>query len=120
MTTGKLYNIGFLSSNTISGGSITTSDFSLIANTISGLIDPIWPSAAANKHYVDSIQTSGWDTITDNDTIAHGLVGIPKYVNIVPSGSMSTYGISTRVDDTYIYVNLTAFGSRDVFWYANL
>jgi len=54
MGTGKLYNIGHISSAKISGGSITTSDLNLVANTISGLIDPTWPSSAANKHYVDN------------------------------------------------------------------
>ena len=42
-----------ISASTISG-SFTTGDLTINANTISGLIDPTWPSAATNKHYVDN------------------------------------------------------------------
>ena len=55
MGQGKFYNVGFLSSNSISGGSFLTGDLTINANTISGLIDPTWPSSAASKHYVDTI-----------------------------------------------------------------
>ena len=46
-----------ISANSISG-SFTTGDLTLNANTISGLIDPTWPSSATNKHYVDTISSN--------------------------------------------------------------
>jgi len=49
-----IHSLAYISSTLISGA-VTTGDFSLNANTISGLIDPIWPNAAANKNYVDTI-----------------------------------------------------------------
>lgn len=74
MGTGKLYNIGHVSSLAISGGTVLTDNLTLNANTISGLIDPIYPSAAANKHYIDTISgnlaggltdtPSNWTTLT--------------------------------------------------------
>ena len=55
MGKGKLYNIGHLSSQTISGGSILTDEFILNANSISGLAIPLYPSSATSKKYVDII-----------------------------------------------------------------
>jgi len=43
-----------ISSSRISG-TFVTGDLTINANAISGLVDPIWPSAASNKHYVDTI-----------------------------------------------------------------
>lgn len=48
-----IYDLTYLSSQTISGGIIRTQSLDLLGNTISGIAVPIWPSAAANKHYVD-------------------------------------------------------------------
>jgi len=48
-----IYDITYLSSQKVSG-SISTGDLTINANTISGLIDPSYPSCATNKHYVDS------------------------------------------------------------------
>ena len=56
LISGVVYNS--ISSQHISGGYILTNDLTLNANTISGLIDPIYPSAAANKHYVDTVSGS--------------------------------------------------------------
>jgi hypothetical protein len=42
-----------ISSQYMSGGTVKTHDLTIRANTISGLIDPIYPSAAASKHYVN-------------------------------------------------------------------
>lgn len=46
---------GAISSTCISAGTIITSDISIYGDTISGLTDPTFPSAASNKHYVDTV-----------------------------------------------------------------
>ena len=77
-----------LSSQNISGGSITVGSFTLNANTISGLIDPIYPSAAANKHYVDTISgnlDSKIDSVTDTSW----------------SGASDFYGFSSNCKSLY-------------------
>jgi hypothetical protein len=58
MAKGRLNNIEYLSSQSISSASIQTGTFTLIGNTISGLTDPTFPSAAANKNYVDTISSN--------------------------------------------------------------
>lgn len=58
---GGLFSSQRISSNsisaygTISANTFQTDNLILNANTISGLIDPVYPSAASNKHYVDKM-----------------------------------------------------------------
>ena len=63
---------------------------------------------------------SGYTTISNGNTISHGLGSIPSYVNITPSGMDVNFGTTCKVDSTNITVYLTAAGSRNVFWTASL
>jgi len=121
----------YISSQIISGGSITSSDFNIIANTISGLIDPIWPSAATNKHYVDTISGAldtridslfgwssnaislyapssttryGWAYVANGATFAHNCGSKPSWVNLSPSGtSPIMYSFTIDTDNVTVY-----------------
>jgi hypothetical protein len=62
---------------------------------------------------------NGLQTITaGSGAITHGLIATPNYWSIRPSGNIN-FGINSRVDATKIYVNLTAGGSKSVYWYAS-
>jgi hypothetical protein len=63
---------------------------------------------------------SGFDSVTDGGTIAHGLGVIPAYASVSPSGNDVNFGASCKIDVTNITVYLTAPGTRDVFWTASI
>jgi len=106
MGTGNLYNIGYVSSISISGGAIFTADLTINANTISGLVDPIYPSAASNKHYVDTISGS----LSTRINAAEGLDGSTASSNFFlktsgqsiwdwyEASGINLYTISTNLD----------------------
>jgi len=50
-----IYNMAYLSSATISGGTILVNSLEIYADMISGLTQPTYNSGAANKIYVDTI-----------------------------------------------------------------
>ena len=63
--------------------------------------------------------SSGWASIADNETIAHGLGGKPNHVSITPSGAV-TFAVAFTCDATNITVRISAAGSRMVNWRAEL
>jgi len=94
LLSGVTYN--YISSQNISGGSVTTGELTLNANIISGLIDPIYPSAAANKHYIDTISgnlDTKIDAISDTPTtwgVLTAGTGIDALTNVGVSGAGET------------------------------
>jgi len=62
---------------------------------------------------------SGWASIADNGTIAHGLSSKPSWHIVAPSGAV-TFAIATTVDATNITVRISAAGSRMVSWRAEV
>jgi len=62
---------------------------------------------------------SGYDNVSNADTIAHGLPRLPTFANVVPSGFSVNFGTTCKVDTSNITVYMTAAGSRDVFWTAS-
>jgi len=64
-------------------------------------------------------QASGYDLITDDDTIAHGLGAKPTAHSVTPSG-LVTFAIASTVDATNINVRISAPGTRGVNWWAQL
>jgi len=84
-----ILNLDHISSQKISGGAIITDDFTLNANTISGLRDPVYPSAAANKHYIDTISSN----LLTNPLIGGGSLSGKMVGNI--GGDNESYGISS-------------------------
>jgi hypothetical protein len=86
MGTGTLYNIGSVSSQFISGGTISVGTFNILADTISGLCEPTYPSAASNKYYVDAVSGSLKSQIGAG-TLSGRMVG---HIG----GNDRTYGIS--------------------------
>jgi hypothetical protein len=63
---------------------------------------------------------SGYALVSDGGVIVHGFVAKPRSVYIMPSGNVSNFGISCRVDSTNITIGMTAPGERHVFWSASL
>lgn len=85
-----------------------------------------YPSALGHSNYQHSANTnlhrtiaSGWQSINDGDTIAHGLSGVPKTAFVVPSGS-NPFGISIKLDATNITVYSTAPTAEIVGWRAEI
>jgi hypothetical protein len=74
-----------LSSQAISANTILCSTFNVNASIISGLVDPIYPSAAVNMHYVDTISGNL------NSKIGGGSLSGPMLGNI---GANYNYEIS--------------------------
>jgi len=76
---------GSVSSQKMSGGTILTHDIYIYGDTISGLRDPTYPSAASNKHYTD--------TISGNLRTSIG-AGVLRGSLVANIGSNYTYGTS--------------------------
>ena len=79
-------------------------------------------SNSYNLGGITSIQetSSGFEQVSHGDSFAHGLSATPTYANVVPSGSSVNFGVSCKVDNTKIYVYLTAPGTRNVYWMASV
>ena len=87
-------------------------------------------SSNAKKLYVGSSQAlakfapsrsinNGLQQIYDGSgAISHGLISTPRHWDLKPSGNVN-FGINTKVDATYIYVNLTTRNDKYVYWYAS-
>jgi len=122
----------------VSGDSYFSGNVVFKGSTFSGLAQPTFNSGVANKAYVDqnsypsslgkslmdfssntNLTASGFDSVSDGGTIAHGLPRLPTYANITPSGNIVNFGATCKVDATNITVYLTIGGSRDVFWTAS-
>lgn len=112
-----------ISANNISGGIITTNNLTLNANTISGLINPIWPSAASNKNYIDTISgnlndkidavsdtPTTWGVITTGtgiDTSAEiGISGAGATLSVDQGEILST--VSSNAKSAYDWTNSTS------------
>ena len=80
MAQAKLYNIDYISSNSISSNSLVTSSFTIYGDTISGLAEPTFNSGAANKKYVD-----------DNAGVADEHYVYPQNLYVSPDGSHRLY-----------------------------
>ena len=109
----------------ISGGAVSGSLAKAYTDTISGnLLSKYYPSAFGKSLMDFSSNTnlvkSGYASLSDVETIAHGLSGIPTYANASPSGFSVNFGTTCKVDDTNITIYMTAGGTRDVFWTASL
>jgi len=63
---------------------------------------------------------NGFAQVSNGDSIAHNLPGIPRYASVTPSGMYINFGVSCRVDLSNIYVYMTAPGTRNVLWEASL
>jgi len=128
----SIYNLISISSTKISSGTILTSNFTAIGDTISGLRQPYFNSGAANKRYVDIISSNaivkfapsrsrayGLQQIYGGSgSISHTLTSKPNFWSVTPSGNVN-FGIKTRVDSSYIHVNLTTVNNKYVYWYAS-
>jgi len=62
---------------------------------------------------------SGWESVADTGTIAHGLGAIPAHVTLTPSGTV-TFAIAFTVDSSDITVRMSAAGNRVVNWRAEV
>jgi hypothetical protein len=62
---------------------------------------------------------NGWFTVLGGSgAITHGLISTPRDWSLKPSGNIN-FGITSRVDATKIYVNLTTKNNESVYWYAS-
>jgi len=71
-------------------------------------------------YYPSGKVSSGFATISHMSLIPHGLGSIPTYANVEPSGLSVNFGTSCKLDATNITVYMTAAGSHNVFWTANI
>lgn len=107
MGTGKLYNIGFVSSQKISGGTIIVNSLTIDANVISGLANPTYPSAATNKNYVDTI----------SGNLAGGLTDTPSTWSDMTMGTgltAITVGVSGSAGTTVNILGYSAISSNAI------
>jgi len=67
-----------------------------------------------------SLTKTGYASVSNGDSIAHGLPGKPTYASITPSGFSINFGATCSVDSNNINVYLTTAGTRNVFWTASM
>jgi len=75
-----------------------------------------WYAASASKL---SDKASGWASVADTGTIAHGLSAKPSWHIVAPSGNVA-FAVATTVDATNISVRISAAGNRMVSWRAEV
>ena len=88
-------------------------------STISSNAHKAYVSAQALETGAFKEVNSGWASVADEDTIAHGLSAKPNFVSITPSGAV-TFAVSFTCDATNITVRISAAGNRMVNWRAEV
>jgi hypothetical protein len=103
-----IYNLGYISSDSIKG---TTIIGHLPSSNLKTWFDTLYESFENIRF------TSGWALVSSTSIIPHSLDSVPTAIGIMPSGT-DAYGWSVTVDDTNITVYITASGLHCVNWYA--
>jgi hypothetical protein len=100
-STYSIYNMTSVSSQKVSGGTITAQSITIGGGTI-----------------ITQIK-NGWGSVIDTGTIAHGCSSKPNCVCVSPSGS-SPMMFSFKVDSTNITIYHTSPDSEVFSWYASV